>query len=984
MNVLQFINNVSNAKIKFKKFESMDLFSSNYHFRTNTLNTIHINIGSIRKHWLSLFTYLQNIIRYLDIIVLTEINITEGEAINYQLNHFDQFVRCRNRGNGGGIAVFVRDIFLVERLFFDLEESEHLCLKLKHMKLNFEAILSSVYRPPHKKIDIFLDQLNDFLNNNLVKNMKVIMVGDFNICTMSRSKNSSTYLNTLSGNGLNNYIRDYTREEITDGDLKQSCIDHVNVKAKKSNYVESFLIQSKLKDHYFVGCSIVIKNDTTELSKLKNTKVKKTIILNSKVNEEILAVDWNKISDVQDPILLYNKLKYEFEKIYENSKKEIEINELDNFKPWINDNIKKVIKEKEGLFNKWKRDKKNETLKNSYKKCRNKVTAIVSKQYNKYFKQKFQENSNDINKTWRLIDEVLGKKKCKATYETMRKHFPHIADCNILVNSFNNNFIDDVHFHKVSNAGSRIQYPDNMYVPMYNDRSLLWSKVTSNELEEAVAKVKCTSPGIDGIRMIDLKNNFIHLRSLLLKFFNLLLETGNVPCDLKISVVTPLHKKGPKNDIKNYRPIGNVPALSKLLEKLINKKIQPFFEESSAIPDYQHGFRPSKSTGSLLDNFANFINMNLDGKKYVVIVFIDLVKAFDTLEHHILLEKLENNGIGNKIFELIKNYLSNRYQVTKIGNFVSSRVPIKYGLVQGSILSPGFYNIYAADMQYLKVNSKLYQFADDLAIVSADESLGTAVCNLQSDLILIQKWFYNNEIFMNFSKTKSMIVKSPHKKILETYSNIKCHTRNCLLNHIYESSCNCTELEFSSEEKYLGLLIDSRFKFVSHIDTLSNRLRIVSHRLKHVKYAVPQNVMWILYKSLFESLLRYGLTIYGFSAKTHLKSIVSIQNNLVKTIFRPESNYINKILNLSNLHKFLLTMKYFHIEKFRVKNEVSYNLRNQNFRVPKINSNYGKRLPTYFVPKILNSICTSAFTDTENLESFRYLLLRCLDQISLD
>lgn len=411
MSIHQFFNTVQDIKVNFKKFDSFERFNVQYDFRENSINIIHINIGSIKKYWLSLLVYLQDIIQLLDVIVLTEINIRDDESVNFNLDNFESFFRCRIKGNGGGIAVFVRDKFVVTRLFFDLEESEHLCLKLKHFKFDFETILSSIYRPPDKRKNIFIDQLNLFLSNYLVKNSNVIVIGDINICTISKSKDAIEYVNTLSGNGLCNSIKDFTREEITNGELKKSCLDHVNVKAKKWNQVESFLIRSKLKDHYFVGCSLLMKAETKKLSRLKNTKTFKTVILKSIVNEEISKVDWDKIGEVNDPELLYKKIKYEFDKIYEKARKDIEINELDKVKPWVNDKIKKLIKEKETIFNRWKQDKSNEALKNSYKICRNRVTALVRKQYSEYFKHRFSEHSGDMPKTWKIIDEVLGKKK---------------------------------------------------------------------------------------------------------------------------------------------------------------------------------------------------------------------------------------------------------------------------------------------------------------------------------------------------------------------------------------------------------------------------------------------------------------------------------------------------------------------------------------------------------------------------------------------
>lgn len=172
---LQFENNVDNSKINFKKFNSTNDFYANYEFKSNTLNAIHINVGSIQKHWLSLLAYMNDFLEFLDIIVFTEINITKEEAVNFQMDHFDQYVRCRVKGNGGGIAVYVRDKFIVIPLCFELKECEHLCLNIKHIPLNFEFILSCLYRPPNKNIPIFLDDFTIFLNNDIIKNKKKIL-----------------------------------------------------------------------------------------------------------------------------------------------------------------------------------------------------------------------------------------------------------------------------------------------------------------------------------------------------------------------------------------------------------------------------------------------------------------------------------------------------------------------------------------------------------------------------------------------------------------------------------------------------------------------------------------------------------------------------------------------------------------------------------------------------------------------------------------
>lgn len=559
-----FFNSLNSRKITFKVFQNVDDFCGNYIFRNKSLKAIHINVRSIKKHWLTLMAYLNEFIDELDVITLTEIKTTENEVTVFQINNFELYARCRPNGRGGGIAVYVRNCYNVDRQFYDIEQSEHLCLKLTHMSYPFEVVLSCIYRPPDHNVNMFLEELDLFLNNDCIKKQKLIMLGDVNICTKTAAKHSSKYLNLLFSNGLVNTIFDFTREEIAAGELQTSCVDHINVRTSKANKFDSFLIRNKVADHYFVGCSMSLVPNNEHISQLKNTKQNKTIISQKKVKEEIDKHDWSKFIEISNGDDFYLQLKNDFEEIYKNSQMEIKSNKLDLIKPWINSKIKILIKEKETLFNRWKVDKRNEDLKKQYKIVRNKLTSAVRKEYNKYYLKKFEESSGDTNKIWSLSDELIGKKKKKSTVELLRKHFSHVLDLNVLCEEFNKNFLSQVESVKQSNKGPSFNLQSTEYVPSTNNKSLYWPKISMSELNDAVNKIKCTSPGIDGIRLVDIKNNFQSLSNVLLSFFNLLFESGNIPDGLKISVITPLHKKGRKSDVQNYRPIGTVPALAKI------------------------------------------------------------------------------------------------------------------------------------------------------------------------------------------------------------------------------------------------------------------------------------------------------------------------------------------------------------------------------------------------------------------------------------
>lgn len=977
------INTVNDKKINFIKYDSMVDFNINHEFNDNNVNIIHINVMSIRKNWLNLVAYLNDVLKYIDIIVLTELKIKEENVDVFNLDGFEQFTRCRVDGRGGGIAAYVRQCYIVDRQLFDLDQCEHLLLRIKHVKQRFEFVLSCIYRPPDKNVNLFLEGLYSFLNDDQIKKSKIIMIGDLNICTKTKTKHSTDYLNLLMANGLVNTILDFSREEVAAGNLQRSCVDHVNVRVGKCHKFRSFLIASKVADHYFIGCSIRLCNDTLQLSHLKKQKCSLKIISHKKVKEEIEKVDWSCFTNISNSTEYYELLKDKFSHVYKNSETVLYTNKLDEIKPWVNEGIKKLIKEKESIFNSWKSKKSDLKLKKRYKTIRNKVTALVRKEYNNYYKDQFKNHSGDIKKIWSLTNEVMGKKKKNATLDILRKHFPQSIDSDIICNKFNNSFISEVELVKVSNVGPTLEFDNGEYMPCDNDRSLYWTRISMNELNTAINDVKCTSPGIDGIRIIDIKDNFHTLSLVLLNFFNILFDTGNIPSELKISIVTPLFKnKGSKSDERNFRPIGNVPGLAKIFEKIINNKVQPFLEKCDVIPDYQHGFRPGRSTGTLLDVFANSINNALDCKKVVLVAYIDLVKAFDTLDHSILVKKLKSVGIGHKTLAVLKNYLQGRSQVTKIGTFVSEKKNITYGLVQGGILSPGLYNVYAADMRFLKTRSQLYQFADDLAVVAIHSNPTEAVNQLQRDLILIQKWFFNNEIFMNFSKTKAMLIKSPHNQVQSMLPKVKCHNRLCLFNKTYESHCTCLELDYSDEEKYLGMVIDSKFKFKNHIDMLSSKLRSVSFRLKHIKHSVYQSVMWVLYKSLFESLVRYGINCYAFASNTTLRSIESLERNVIKQIFNLNSPYISQIMSVQNLHKYLLILKYFFKFEYRSKNVTKYNIRRLLFVVPRVKSNYGKKTPEYFVPTFLNCL-DNEIQAIDNYAELKVKLIPLIENIKI-
>ena len=186
-------------------------------------------------------------------------------------------------------------------------------------------------------------------------------------------------------------------------------------------------------------------------------------------------------------------------------------------------------------------------------------------------------------------------------------------------------------------------------------------------------------------------------------------------------------------------PITILPAIDKITEKYICRQIQQFYKANAILSTNQFGFQPKKSTSLLLSKFTDEVNEYLNDKKHVLLVFIDYSKAFDTLRHQKLIEKLENTGVRGPLLQWSKNYLENRMYMVKVGNSYSDRIQVNEGTAQGSVLGPLHYLAYVNDLNNLIKKCSIYQFADDTCLIAADRDINVAQSMLQNDLTLLNK-----------------------------------------------------------------------------------------------------------------------------------------------------------------------------------------------------------------------------------------------------
>ena len=282
--------------------------------------------------------------------------------------------------------------------------------------------------------------------------------------------------------------------------------------------------------------------------------------------------------------------------------------------------------------------------------------------------------------------------------------------------------------------------------------------------------------------------DILHLIKLIIakplsEIVNLSFSKGVYIDDLKLSKTIPIFKeKGNNLECKNYRPISLLSNINKIIEKLLHKRLYKFLSDSNSIYDLQFGFRQGHSTIHALTSLTEQIRKGLDSNKYVGGVFIDLQKAFDTVDHKVLLGKLEHYGIRGVANDLFKSYLNNRRQFVSIKGFNSEEKVMEYGVPQGSVLGPLLFLIYINDIHNALKHSTTRLFADDTNFLTENSSLDGLQKNLNSDLRNLSTWLKANKISLNASKTELIIFRHPSKIV--NYCDLKIKIEGKRLFHL--------------------------------------------------------------------------------------------------------------------------------------------------------------------------------------------------------
>ena len=557
---------------------------------------------------------------------------------------------------------------------------------------------------------------------------------------------------------------------------------------------------------------------------------------------------------------------------------------------------------------------------------------------------------------------MSGRKSCKSVDETIKRYFTgsnkEIAD------KFADVMIEEV--DKVTHTCERVLSKQTINI---NEATMVLLELTPEIVRRIIKNRLKTdvSPGFDKISAREIQSNLDLLNSLITDLLNKSITQAMVPSEMKTSVLRPVYKKGKFDDFTNYRPVALQQTLFKILEFYISDSMDNFFDKHQVLIKQQYGYKKDTGTADLLDHFADLVNDALDNHLHVIVCFVDFSKAFDTLNHKILLNDLESLGVRGHVNKWFKSYLENRHYVVKIEDEYSEKKEIKRGVPQGSVLGPKLYVCYVNDISHCFLNCDFYLYADDLAIVSVHKNQEKAVGNLQLDFNTFQKWAHDKELTINTKKTEILHISSPN---LERTGQIKIktHSIECLHSQKDNSQdCTCeTYLNQVKCFKYLGLYIDESFSWRTHIDKLCKKLSLCSMRLNNLKWYLPKNVLRLVYHALAVSLINYGITVWGQASETHIEKVQKLQNRCVRAFsdggqIEVKTEKLFKTFRLLKVRQIcnIMLLKKYNISKYRRISKHGRNTRLQTkefFFIPGFNNKYGQRKLKYIIPKILNSL----------------------------